>query len=328
MTALTPPAGARMGAVPVIVIGGFLGAGKTTFINRIINSFPTRKLSAVVNDFGAIDIDADLINLGREQVIPLRNGCICCSLQGDMLSTIRYLLDQPVRPDGIIIECSGVSQIGDVKTALLDAVFWKEAALDSVICVADGQDILEDPAYFAQSLRAEQFRDGDFIILSKMDQMSPEQRQSVRERVLAQGKRAEFVLDNTAVQQMENLLFSFSFDYAATPGRSRGLRASDAVPVQPFASLAWESDRPIAFDIFQQVIGAHAPTLLRAKGILYASHAPETPAVFQMVGNRVTVGAGHDPEAGTHRSRIVFIGYEGQIDLRTLRTDMDRCVAE
>ncbi len=108
--------------VPVLVVSGFLGAGKTTFINRLLARSEGRRISAIVNDFGAINIDAELIADAADTVVGLKNGCICCSLQGDLLRTLKLVLSQPVKPDHIIVEASGVADPRGIVDALMDAI--------------------------------------------------------------------------------------------------------------------------------------------------------------------------------------------------------------
>ncbi|NVN11705.1 GTP-binding protein, partial [Nguyenibacter vanlangensis] len=131
-------------AVPVVVVGGFLGAGKTSLINRIVNRCAPLRLSVLVNDFGALAIDSDLIEQAGERIVTLKNGCVCCSLQGDLLASIRVVLSRPDPPDAVLVECSGVSRIGAVRDALLDPVIWRAAALEAVVCVADAADMAAD----------------------------------------------------------------------------------------------------------------------------------------------------------------------------------------
>jgi len=107
-------------SVPVLLVTGFLGAGKTTFVNHLLAHAEGRRIAAVVNDFGAINIDAELIAGAADGVVSLSNGCICCSLEGDLLRTLAVLLRRDPRPDLIVIETSGVADPADVVRNLMD----------------------------------------------------------------------------------------------------------------------------------------------------------------------------------------------------------------
>ena len=121
--------------VPILLVTGFLGAGKTTVVNHILAHTEGRRIAAVVNDFGTINIDAELIAGASDGVVSLTNGCICCSLEGDLLRTLAGILRRNRRPDYIVIETSGVADPADVVRNLMDPVIWKEAPLETVLCV-------------------------------------------------------------------------------------------------------------------------------------------------------------------------------------------------
>src|ERR1700726_4109188 len=100
--------------VPILLVAGFLGAGKTTVVNELLAHADGRRIAAVVNDFGAINIDAELIAGISDGVVSLTNGCICCSLEGDLLRTLAAILRRSPRPDAIMIETSGIADPGDL----------------------------------------------------------------------------------------------------------------------------------------------------------------------------------------------------------------------
>ena len=108
--------------IPILLVTGFLGAGKTTLVNRILQQADGRRIAAVVNDFGAINIDAELIAGAEDGVVSLADGCICCSLEGDLLRTLANLLRRSPRPEAIVIETSGVADPEDIIRNLMDPV--------------------------------------------------------------------------------------------------------------------------------------------------------------------------------------------------------------
>src|SRR5580692_2688236 len=151
--------------VPVVLVAGFLGAGKTTFVNHLLAHAGGRRIAAVVNDFGAINIDAELITGAADGVVSLSNGCICCTLEGDLLRTLAGLLRRDPRPELIVIETSGVADPADIVRNLMDPMIWREAPLETVLCVVDATapDALDD------ALLGSQVRAADLIALSKVD---------------------------------------------------------------------------------------------------------------------------------------------------------------
>ena len=112
-------------AVPILLVAGFLGAGKTSVVNHLLAQAEGRRIAALVNDFGTINIDAALIEGASEGVVSLANGCICCSLEGDLLRSLAAMLRRDPRPDHIVIETSGIAEPGEVVRTLMDPVIWR-----------------------------------------------------------------------------------------------------------------------------------------------------------------------------------------------------------
>src|SRR6478735_8652489 len=161
-----PDRAARMVPVPILLVTGFLGAGKTTVVNHLLAHAEGRRIAAVVNDFGAINIDAELITGASDGVVSLANGCICCSLEGDLLRTLSTLLRRDPKPEYIVIETSGVADPSDIVRNLMDPVIWREAPLETVLCVVDATTTAEG---FDDALVRSQLRTADVVALSKVD---------------------------------------------------------------------------------------------------------------------------------------------------------------
>src|ERR1700730_18333297 len=159
---VVPQPAAEM-SVQIVLVAGFLGAGKTTVVNHLLAHAGGRRISAVVNDFGAVNIDAELIIGAADGVVSLSNGCICCSLQGDLLRTLASLLRRDPRPEFIVIETSGVADPADIVRNLMDPLIWREAPLETVLCVVDATT----PAMLEDALLRSQLRTADVVALSK-----------------------------------------------------------------------------------------------------------------------------------------------------------------
>src|SRR5215475_14359313 len=125
-----------------------------------------RRIAAVVNDFGAINIDAELIADASDGVVSLANGCICCSLEGDLLRTLAALLRRDPQPQLIVIETSGVADPGDIVRNLMDPLVWREAPLETVLCVVDAT---QPASMLDDALLRSQLRAADVVALSKVD---------------------------------------------------------------------------------------------------------------------------------------------------------------
>lgn len=308
------------GPVPVLLLTGFLGAGKTTAINHLLSAPHGRRLAAVVNDFGAINIDAELITGASEGVVSLRNGCICCSLQGDLLRTLATLLRRDPPPDGVVIEASGVADPTDIVRGLLDPVIWQAATLDAVVCMVDGRQVLDNPRVTSDRLCRAQIAAADFVAVNKVDLLSKAERQEVRTRVSAIAPRARSV-ECALGQIAPEILFGAA---AHQPSPTASSRLSAASP-PPFDTLSWTCDAPLSLPRFQAVIGKLAPQLLRAKGILQFLEQPDRPMLFQFAGRRATLGAAPTVAPGQTPVRLVLIAERGGIDAAAVRTMLTDC---
>ena len=306
--------------VPILLVAGFLGAGKTTLINRLLANPQGRRLAAVVNDFGAIDIDAELLAQVADGVVSLKNGCICCSLQGDLLRTLSTILRRDATIDGIVIETSGVSDPAEIVRGLLDPVIFREAALDAVICLADARHLTDRPALLDDALCRSQLRTADFVLLNKIDLVSHEERVALRDQ-LAAFKPARVTFDVQQGDVPPELLFSAGLHQARPAGAQR---AGFSTP--GFQTMDWTADAPVSLPKFQRVIGQLAPQLVRAKGILAAADQPGRPLLFQMVGSRATISQAPPLPPGAALVRLVLIGPLGGFDPAHVTAALDECL--
>lgn len=289
--------------VPILLVTGFLGAGKTTLVNRILQQADGRRIAAVVNDFGAINIDAELIAGAEDGVVSLANGCICCSLEGDLLRTLANLLRRSPRPEAIVIETSGVADPEDIIRNLMDPVIWREAPLETVLCVVDAaapEAGLGDPLFLSQ-LRA-----ADLLAVGKGDLID---RPSLDERCrsLSQINRRAVLIEATGGDVPLDLVFP----EVGTP-RERTTRPKRP-SIDRFESFNWTSSEPISLAGFQQAIGRLAPRLVRAKGFLATIEKPDGRYLFQLAGGRATLAPLDREEAEQGATRVVFIAEIGRV---------------
>jgi G3E family GTPase len=296
--------------VPVLLVTGFLGAGKTTVVNHVLANAGGRRIAAVVNDFGAINIDAELISGAEDGVVSLANGCICCSLEGDLLRTLAALLRRTPRPEAIVIETSGIADPADIVRNLMDPVIWREAPLETVLCVLDAGAALDDVL-----LRA-QVRAADVIALSKVDLAGSPALDAIR----ALNPRA-VVVEAPHGRVPMDLLFPADPDAPLVPrdvGRPRPV--SDR-----FESIAWTSDRPISLAALQSAIARLSPKLARAKGFFEATEHPGRQLLLQLAGGRAAVAPAGAVPPDRPRARMVFIAEIGALSATEIATAMEGC---
>jgi G3E family GTPase len=295
-----------------VLVTGFLGAGKTSFINQLLRECGMR-IAAVVNDFGAVNIDAELIAGSADGIVGLSNGCICCALQGDLLRTLSLLLRRDPQPEGIVIETSGVAEPGPILASLLDSVVWRETPLESVVGVADAVSLLAGERA-ADPLLLAQLRAADFIFLSKRDLLAGGQADvvpalralGVHGRVLGEG---EFPL-----------LFGAGLHAADDAARRTGPPRS-RLAAERFESLSWTGG-PLSLARFRAAMQAMSAKLVRAKGVL-ALDDRAAPLLFQMVGRRATVAPA--PLGAEKGSRLVLIWEIGVLERADVIRALEAC---
>lgn len=306
--------------VPILLVAGFLGAGKTTVVNHLLAHAEGRRIAAVVNDFGAINIDAELIAGASDGVVSLSNGCICCSLEGDLLRTLAALLRRNPRPEFIVIETSGVADPADIVRNLMDPLIWREAPLETVVCVVDATT----PATtLADPLLRSQLRAADIVALSKLDLAESAGSAHVRDVLRAALRPTAIIVDAAFGSVPSALLFPTDPDRLSAsrePGRRRP--AADR-----FETLSWTSDLPVSLPRLQQAIGQLAPRLARAKGFFETLEQPGRQFVFQLAGGRATLAPSGTSATGTPQTRIVFVAEIGQLSADEIGIVMNGCIA-
>lgn len=305
--------------VPILLVTGFLGAGKTTVVNHLLAHAEGRRIAAIVNDFGAINIDAELIAGASDGVVSLANGCICCSLEGDLLRTLSTLLRRDPTPEYIVIETSGVANPSDIVRNLMDPVILREAPLETVLCVIDAAT---PPVALEDALHRSQLRVADIVALSKLDLADEGAGGRMRDAIRAQRVPA-VVVDAHHGEIPSTLLFPAHVDRPPAPRQPGPRRPAE----QRFETLSWTSDQPLSLPRLQQAIGRLAPKLARAKGLFETVEQPGRQMVFQFAAGRATLAPGDAPAPGLPRARIVFIAELGVLSKAELDGIMEACVA-
>ena len=306
-------------AVPLLLVTGSLGAGKTTVLNHLLTAPHGRRLAVLVNDFGAIDIDAGLLAGVADGVVSLKNGCICCSLQGDLLRALSAVLRRTPAPDGIVIETSGVSDPAQIVSALLDPVIFREAALDAVLCLVDARGLIDDPALATEPLFRTQLRAADFIVLNKTDLVSVTELAASRAAIAA-------LRPSAAIHPVRHGAVPHELLFSAALHRPGSRLIADQPATPDFESAEWTADEPLSLPAFQSVMGRFASTLVRAKGVLCFTGDPTQPLLFQLVGQRATITPS-PPVPWAEPVRLVFIARRGDLDRAELLSGLANCIS-
>jgi G3E family GTPase len=304
---------------PVTVLTGYLGAGKTTLLNRILSEQGERRYAVIVNEIGEIGVDGDLIVGADEDLIELKNGCLCCTVRGDLLETLQRLVDLRRRFDGVLIETTGLAAPAPViQTFLLEDDFSDSYRLDGVVTVVDA--VHGAVQLDAESVAVEQAALADVLLLNKTDLADPEMLRNLEDRLRRLNPLARIHRTTAAMIDPALLL--------DRGGSGVNLQSSSAKLAErprhhhdhEISSLSLTADAPIVFDEFmawmQKLVRRHGRDLLRTKGILHLE-GEHRRFVFQGVQALLqgdVDGPWRDDEGRS--SRLVFIGRNlGSMDL-------------
>ena len=318
---MTGPAVDGRRSVPVTLITGFLGAGKTTLVNAMLRNADGLRLAVVVNDFGAVNIDAELIEGTAEEVISLKNGCICCSLTGGLLAAISGILRRSDPPDAIVIEGSGVVDPLEVARALADPELQRYAPLDGIVAIVDAAGFAELDGE-ALALAERQVGAADLVLLNKTDLVDHRLlgAAEVRLKALAPGIR---IVRCANAQVPLSVLLGLAGSEAVTgfachQANGASIRANEA-----FESIVIERSEPVGMQRLHRLLSRLPERVYRVKGILHLEERPGTRCILQATGRRaaITIGAPWHDELPD--SRIVFIAAKGVLDRSLIEALLD-----
>ncbi|AHD09189.1 CobW family GTP-binding protein [Phaeobacter gallaeciensis] len=303
--------------VPVTLIAGFLGSGKTTLINTLLQGDHGLNITVLVNDFGAVNIDADLILKREREVVELSNGCVCCSIQSDLVAQLQTLFRSEHPPTYLLIEASGVSQPGRIASVFSYPQLRNYARLDAVVTLLDVEntDMLSDNC---QQLVQAQIEAADIAVLTKTDLVAAQRVADFRERWLFPDLPSyEACKGNVPVQY---LLDTGRHD----PDSSALLKSN---PAAGFCSQSWSSQKPFRYASFKSALAALPASVFRAKGVLHCIDFPDTRIVVQKVGSRLEFRK-DGPWCGTPQTRLVAIGEDRLEQDGFLQNHMEQSLAD
>jgi G3E family GTPase len=343
--------------IPVTVLTGYLGAGKTTLLNRILSEPHGKKFAVIVNEFGEIGIDNELVVNADEEVFEMNNGCICCTVRGDLVRIIDGLMRRKGKFDAIIVETTGLADPAPVaQTFFMDEAVGAKTRLDAVVTVADAK-WLSDRLKDAPEAK-NQIAFADVILLNKTDLVTPEELRELEARIRGLNPYARLHRTERAKIDISEVLGRNAFDldriltiepdflqgedhdhdhhhdhgdhgdhaHGAHHHHGNGLKHYHDEDMQ---SVALRTDKALNPDKFfpwiQDLVAKDGPSILRCKGILSFKDDPER-FVFQ--GVHMILDGDHQrpwrPEE-VRDSRIVFIGRNLPED--KIRQGFESCIA-
>ena len=331
--------------VPITILTGFLGAGKTTLLNRILTGDHGLRVGVLVNDFGSINIDAELVVGVDGNMMSLANGCVCCQIRDDLIESVAALLERPETIGYILLEASGVADPGGLFISFNDPNLGDRIRLDSIICVIDADQVFAHPEYPPLlELKLHQIGFADMLVLNKVDLAGPEQVEKVRAWLEDHFNRLRIVETNYCEVPYQILLGVGRFDPArptTTHGHADGNACADPTcdhdhpghdhaghdHSSVFSTWSYTTDEPLALDALRESMRRLPGSIYRAKGVVHSADAPERRAVLQVVGRRVDISLHEEWGDRAPRTQIVAIGAVGAVDPNALEATVTSCIS-
>lgn len=321
--------------VPLTILTGFLGSGKTTLLNHILTGDHGLKVGILVNDFGAINVDAELVVDVEDGMIALANGCVCCQIRDDLIESVAELLERDEPVEYIILEASGVADPSGIFMTFVDSKYRDLIRLDSVTCVVDADQVFTyDEPELAQ-LKLAQIGFSDLVILNKVDLAGVEGAAKVKRWIDHHFKRVRLVPAVNCKVPLDILLSVGRFDQtAAMKGAEHSHKhnhdhdhSHDTNHGDLFSTWSYESDRPFARKALQDMIKQKLPpNIYRCKGVVQIAEAPAKRLILQVVGRRADMSVDEAWGKTKPHSRIVAIAHRGSLNEEELTSLFDSCL--
>ena len=266
--------------IPVTVIGGYLGAGKTTLINHLLRNAGGRRLAILVNEFGELPIDEDLIEAEGDALISLAGGCVCCSYGSDLIEAMKRLAGLEPRPDNVLLEASGVALPGSIAGTLS---LMPDYFVDGVVVLADAETLRQRAAdrYMGDTV-LRQLCHADIVLLNKADLVPAETIAAIREW-LGDSAPGALVIESERSAVPPAVVLQH-FDRAVADNRAAGAHRHAG-----FETRKLEIDDPVDADEFAGELLREYTGLVRAKG--FVKDRDGTMKTIQIVGKRIEVSA-------------------------------------
>jgi G3E family GTPase len=326
-------------SLPVTIITGFLGSGKTTLLNHILTQQPGLKTAVLVNEFGEIGIDNELIISSDDDLVELNNGCICCTINEDLVKTVHKILERKEQVEYLIVETTGIADPVPVAVTFLSGELRGKTRLDSIITLVDCDNFYTE-AQKNSAAAYQQITHGDIILLNKTDLVESEVVDRIEEKISQHRTDAKiirtvkgkvslplilsvglFASDRYFQEEITDSHHSHE-EHHHTEHDHNHHEHSHHLDEDGFTSLSFEVDQPLDIRKFQYLLDNQLPEeVFRAKGILWLNGSPAR-HIFHLSGKRF--GIEDDRWQDTPKNKLVFIGQN--LETETLRKLLKACV--
>ncbi|MFM6243628.1 MAG: CobW family GTP-binding protein [Dolichospermum sp.] len=325
--------------LPVTIITGFLGSGKTTLLNHILTNQQGVKTAVLVNEFGEIGIDNELIVSTDQNIVELSNGCICCTINNDLVDAVYKVLAREEKLDYLVVETTGLADPLPVAMTFLASELRDLTRLDSIITVVDAANYSLD--LFNSEAALSQITYGDVIILNKTDLVDENTLQELEKKInnIKEGSR---IIRTTKSQVSLPLIMSVGLFESDKYFDSHSKKHDDHSHCEHedhehhnhdhshhlendgFTSISFQSDQPFSIRRFQYFLDNQLPTnVFRAKGIMWFQESPQR-HIFHLCGKRFTIDDDQWKNENKKQNQLVLIGQN--LDSETLLQQLENCL--
>jgi G3E family GTPase len=334
--------------LPVTILTGFLGAGKTTLLNHLLHGNHGLRIAVLVNDFGAVNIDAQLIvGVDGEDTVNLANGCICCTIRDDLYRAALQICKRADPPEYILVETSGVSDPLAVAQTFTHTALSRYVHVEAILTVVDAEQFESIPRE-NQVLALDQIGTADIVVLNKVDLVSLAERIAIEERIRTIMPKARILATQHGQVPVGLVLGTGLQATAREYGRSPHDVHVHAAPNGDehthdhdhdhghdhddhsllFHTWHYAEKRPFHFKSLQKVVNNLPLSIYRAKGFIYLNEAPDRKCTLQVVGKRARLVVGEPwGELQPHTS-VVLIGLADGVPAAELSAQFDACLLE
>ncbi|HIK14663.1 MAG TPA: GTP-binding protein [Leptolyngbyaceae cyanobacterium M33_DOE_097] len=314
-------------SVPVAVLTGYLGAGKTTLLNRILTHEHGKKVAVIINEFGEVGIDNQLVIDADEEIFEMNNGCICCTVRGDLIRIIGNLMKRRNKFDHLVIETTGLADPAPViQTFFMDEDVRSQTSLDAVVTVVDAKHIHQ---HWEADEAIEQLAFADVILLNKTDLVTPAELDELEQRIRSMNAMAKIYRTKDAQVEMDSILGVGAFDLSRALEIDPNFLGEDAHDHdETVGSVAIAESGALNFERLNDWMGEllrnQGPDIFRMKGILNIE-GEDNRFVFQGV-HMLFDGRADRPwkPNETRKNELVFIGRN--LDEAQLREGFRGCL--
>ena len=320
--------------MPVTIITGFLGSGKTTLLNHILENQKDLKIAVLVNEFGDINIDSQLLVSVDQDMVELSNGCICCTINDSLVDAVYKILERSDNIDYMVVETTGVADPLPIVLTFLGTDLRDVTRIDSILTLIDVETFTPD--YFGSEAAEKQVTFGDIIVLNKTD-LVPEEKVNDLENQLREFKQGARILRSEYGKVSLPLILDVGLsnpekysspepdghdDHHHHDHDHEHHHHSEHLQNDGFVSVSFESDRPFSLTGFQDFLDSYMPDdVFRAKGLLWFKES-QLRYIFQLSGKRYDMKTDAWPSAP--KNQVVLIGRN--LNPEQLRADLTKCL--